>query len=452
MVKAALRHAGLDAAAIGYVEAHGTGTELGDPIEFSGLCQAFGEHATTATCALGSVKSAIGHLEAAAGIAGLTKVLLQMRHRQLVPTLHADSVNPNLDLTGTPFQLQRELAPWPAPAVPAKCRGGPVFRPSVQGAPSAHLVVEEWRSATVLEASDSREAFLLSARHPEALRAVAERLLWQPRRAHERGGTREHPALLPVISELLAELLSVAAADLDPRESLDSYGLEPVPRHALRRALEQRFDIALAAADVAGWDNIAAIASALAEALRSVGASEWLCSAGPGRSGVDPANRPRSNGMSPGHSGRYHDELAGYLAAWLHAAPGKNLDGIFSGTASGRPPGALGLLADEPDVQGIVGRWLAAGDLGRVLGLWVQGVDVDWRALPRSRPPRVVSAPTYPFARERYWLPVAAVAAPPYSTCSGNWPARRPAGQSCSPNRMIWKISQPRWFGPYCPI
>ncbi len=418
VVKAALRRAGLDAAAIGYVEAHGTGTELGDPIEFNGLCQAFGELATTATCALGSVKSAIGHLEAAAGIAGLTKVLLQMRHRQLVPTLHVDSVNPNLELAGTPFHLQRQLAPWPAPAGTGQAPRRAGISSFGAGGANAHLVVEEWpRSAAVLEASDGRQAFLLSARHPEALRAVAERLLAFLAEPTARPGPQ--PALLPVISELLAEQLSVAAADLDPREPLDSYGLEPVHRHALRRALEQRFDIALAAAEVAGWDSIAAIATALAEALPAP--SDQANGA------ARPALADLAWTLQIGREAMEcrlailaatHEELAGRLAAWLQAAPGKNLDGVLSGAASGRR-GALGLLADEPDVQGIVGRWLAAGDLDRVLGLWVQGVDVDWRVLPRSRPPRVVSAPTYPFARERYWLPVAAATATPYSNLVG---------------------------------
>ena len=100
---------------------HGTGTALGDPIEVAGLTRAFRanrratDRAAGQHCAIGSLKSNIGHCESAAGIAALTKVLLQLRHRQLVPTLHAEQVNEEIDFSTTPFRLQRELAAWRAP-------------------------------------------------------------------------------------------------------------------------------------------------------------------------------------------------------------------------------------------------------------------------------------------------------------------------------------------------
>jgi acyl transferase domain-containing protein len=102
-----LRKANISPLSISYIEAHGTGTQLGDPIEIDGLSKAFAEvlsksagglvaGASGPWCALGSVKSNIGHLEGAAGIAGLTKILLQMKHRQLVPSLHAESTRTSI--------------------------------------------------------------------------------------------------------------------------------------------------------------------------------------------------------------------------------------------------------------------------------------------------------------------------------------------------------------------
>ncbi|KPC64225.1 hypothetical protein, partial [Streptomyces chattanoogensis] len=93
----------------GYIEAHGTGTELGDPVEINGLKAAFrelyeehGAVVEAAHCGIGSVKTNIGHLELAAGVAGVIKVLLQMRHRTLAKSLHCDTVNPYIDLDGSP--------------------------------------------------------------------------------------------------------------------------------------------------------------------------------------------------------------------------------------------------------------------------------------------------------------------------------------------------------------
>ncbi|MBY8851449.1 SDR family oxidoreductase, partial [Saccharothrix sp. MB29] len=112
LIRRALTGAGVAPATVGYVEAHGTGTSLGDPIELDGLRAAFGTDLPASSVAIGSVKSNIGHLEAAAGIAGLTKVLLQMKHRTLVPSLHADEPNPHLRLAGSPFAVQRDARPW----------------------------------------------------------------------------------------------------------------------------------------------------------------------------------------------------------------------------------------------------------------------------------------------------------------------------------------------------
>ncbi|MET0335643.1 MAG: SDR family NAD(P)-dependent oxidoreductase, partial [Rhizobacter sp.] len=119
VISQALAESGIAPRAISYIEAHGTGTALGDPIEIAGLSKAFGTYdpQDTQYCAIGSAKSNIGHCESAAGIAGLTKVLLQMRHGQLVPSLHSEVLNPNIDFGRTPFRVQRELATWDRPVI-----------------------------------------------------------------------------------------------------------------------------------------------------------------------------------------------------------------------------------------------------------------------------------------------------------------------------------------------
>ncbi|MHA7237856.1 beta-ketoacyl synthase N-terminal-like domain-containing protein, partial [Burkholderia pseudomallei] len=142
VVGAALARSGVPARAVGYIEAHGTGTALGDPIELAGLTRAFAEATDElGFCALGSVKSNIGHCESAAGVAGVTKVLLQMKHRELVPTLHAHEPNPDIDFARSPFVLQRTLAPWPQPALDGWPRIAGVSSFGAGGA-NAHVVLE----------------------------------------------------------------------------------------------------------------------------------------------------------------------------------------------------------------------------------------------------------------------------------------------------------------------
>ncbi|PJN35791.1 polyketide synthase [Streptomyces sp. CB02959] len=173
LVREALDRAGVSARQIGCVEAHGTGTELGDPIEITGLTKAFEQDtADRQYCAIGSVKSGIGHLEAAAGVAGLTKVVLQLGHRQLVPSLHADEPNPNIDFASTPFRLQRELSPWHSegPRIAAVSSFG-------AGGSNAHVIVEEYPVQPTDGTADSAaQVVVLSARTPEQLTASVDRL------------------------------------------------------------------------------------------------------------------------------------------------------------------------------------------------------------------------------------------------------------------------------------
>ena len=186
VISQALAAAAVDPRQVGYVEAHGTGTALGDPIELAGLAKAYGQRGPgEGRCALGSVKSNIGHCESAAGIAGLTKVLLQMRHGQLVPSLHSSELNPAIDFEHSPFVVQRELADWPRPTrqvdgVVRECPRLAGLSSFGAGGSNAHLIIEEYPLAAreVVPAAQQRPLpILLSAANAERLRELAERYL-----------------------------------------------------------------------------------------------------------------------------------------------------------------------------------------------------------------------------------------------------------------------------------
>jgi acyl transferase domain-containing protein/acyl carrier protein len=154
-VRRSLRAARIDPRTVSYIETHGTGTLLGDPIEIRGLTLAYGdvelqEPGVTMThrCAIGSVKPNIGHLEAGAGVLGLIKILLQLRHRTLVPSLTSAEPSPQIPFGQVPFAVQRRLADWPQPV--RTVEGQTVVVPRRAGLNSfgvgganAHLIVEE---------------------------------------------------------------------------------------------------------------------------------------------------------------------------------------------------------------------------------------------------------------------------------------------------------------------
>lgn len=182
VVTTALQNGKVDARSIGYVEAHGTGTELGDPIEISGLTAAFQEYNVDKQgCSIGSVKTNIGHLEAAAGIVGLHKVLLQMKHRKLVPSLHSSELNPFIDFENSPFYVEQGVEEWKPKVIDGvehPLRAG--ISSFGAGGANAHVIVEEYKApVTQLKKISDKpkdQIIPLSARNEEQLKQVALRL------------------------------------------------------------------------------------------------------------------------------------------------------------------------------------------------------------------------------------------------------------------------------------
>ncbi|QCO06161.1 hypothetical protein D3867_29965 (plasmid) [Azospirillum argentinense] len=317
LIRGCLEKAGVEPGSIGYVEAHGTGTALGDPIELRALTLAFGgasgaggtDDATDgggAPCAIGSVKSNIGHLESAAGIAAVTKAVLQLQHRQLVPSLHAERLNPRIDWQGTRFRVQRELADWPSGAGPLRA----AVSSFGAGGSNAHLVLER-HADPVRSAGEGPQFLPLSARDERGLAELAARFV-------ERFGDGAAAALPPLAD--IAFTLQIG------RDALD-----------LRLAI-------------------------VAETPE-----EWL------------------------------DRLRRFARGDAAA------DGLWSGSVLDRPA-AAGEAGSSGGGAERARRLIAAGDLAGLADLWVrEPVKVDWRLLHAGRPPRRVSLPTYPLARQRCW-------------------------------------------------
>ncbi|MYT74070.1 MULTISPECIES: type I polyketide synthase [unclassified Streptomyces] len=172
-VLGALAAAGVDAESVRYLEAHGTGTYKGDPIEFDALTQALRRHTgRTGFCALGSTKPAIGHLDSAAGLAGLIKAVLVLRHGIVPPLVNFTRANPQLGVEKSPFTLPRRAAPWPADEDGPRRAG---VHSIGMGGTNAHVILEQAPPAAprAPSASTAPPLLPLSARSPEALTELA---------------------------------------------------------------------------------------------------------------------------------------------------------------------------------------------------------------------------------------------------------------------------------------
>ncbi|MGH1540695.1 MAG: amino acid adenylation domain-containing protein [Arenicella sp.] len=171
VISAALQQADTDPSTIAYVETHGTGTKLGDPIEVAALREAFDTNdKVDYRCSIGSIKSNIGHLGSAAGIAGLIKTTLAVEKAKIPPTLHAEKANPDIDFGG--FNLCTRLSDWPSENQPRRA-GVSSFG---IGGTNAHVVLEQAPAIEHCEPQERPRIFPLSAKTPEALQARCEQL------------------------------------------------------------------------------------------------------------------------------------------------------------------------------------------------------------------------------------------------------------------------------------
>ena len=325
LIRVSLEKSGVNARTISYVEAHGTGTELGDPIEITGLTQAFQKDTSDrGFCALGSAKSNLGHLEAAAGIAGLSKVILQMKHRQLAPTLHARELNPNIEFENTPFIVQQQLEDWKRPTLTidgetkeySRVAGISSFG---AGGSNAHVIIEEYLDGKPETRNSKLETdgiclIVLSAKNEDRLREIAKNL---------------HAFLKNKIINHKFEIINLN--DL-------AYTLQ-----VGREAMEER----------------------LALMVRST------------------------------------KELEERLKGFVEGLYG--VEGLYRGQVK-RHKEMLAVFTADEEFEKTIDKWIQQRKYTKLLDLWVKGLIFDWNKLYGDNKPGRISLPTYPFAKERYWI------------------------------------------------
>ncbi|MFS0873157.1 SDR family NAD(P)-dependent oxidoreductase [Paenibacillus xylanilyticus] len=439
MIQACLEKTGVDPRTISYVEAHGTGTSLGDPIEIQGLVKAF-RHFTQDKqyCSIGSVKSNIGHSESAAGISGLHKVALQLHHKKLVPSLHSVELNPYIDLENSPFYVQHKTEDWQRPTLFEN--GERVEYPRRAGLSSfgaygsnAHVILEEYIPPQAVKSTDGQGASLvpLSAKNKERLFAYAGRLLAALNKNEE--AQRQNLAwvadqsvenvqvqgmelrLEAVMREILAELIHVKADALEGDVDWSEYGIEPIHLALLNERLQAEFQLEIdpkgmleqesissAVAHVAGIEGAGretAVAdlhldsvNRVVEALQGFNLTDLAYTLQVGREAMEERVAFVVRDLS---------ELKQKLEAYL--ADPERQAGVHRGSVKQNKETVALFSADE-DSRELLNLWIAKGKYDKLVDLWVKGVEIDWNRLYRQGLPHRISLPTYPFAKERYWV------------------------------------------------
>ncbi|MFA6174768.1 MAG: SDR family NAD(P)-dependent oxidoreductase, partial [Kiritimatiellales bacterium] len=443
LLKAAYTRAGIDPRTVSYIEAHGTGTELGDPIEINGLKTAFKDlyqatgtpEITAAHCGLGSVKTNIGHLELAAGVAGVIKVLLQLKHKTLVKSLHCDEVNPYIQLQDSPFYLVRDNRDW----TPLRDREGRELprRAGVSsfgfGGVNAHIVIEEYLQGA--DAADTAEPeppslVLLSAKNQDRLKAYAEELLGfieagtvtdSQHAAVDSGHAQQ--VLSHTVRALIADILQIDPSEIEPTQALDDYGFDPVYRTMLLARLQQAFELEIEARAVLDNHSVAAIAAGILEKhpvlhdrLNREAPLEPEQTSAEGNKQYDFRLTDLAYTLQVGREPM--DERLAFIAASIEELEDKlgafvegrtdAVNDLYLGQVKQHKHILAAFAADE-ELQEALEKWMQRGKFSKLLDMWVKGLNLDWEKLygeakPYRNKPRRISAPGYPFDEQRYWI------------------------------------------------
>jgi phthiocerol/phenolphthiocerol synthesis type-I polyketide synthase E len=457
VIRDALRTAGVSAASLGYVEAHGTATALGDPIELAALTRAFREHTdANGYCAIGSVKSNIGHTDVAAGMAGVIKTALALSRGRIPPSLHFERPNPHIDFSATPFRVATRAEDWPRSSQPRRA-GVSSFG---IGGTNAHLVLEEAPPQPASQPGHPWQLLVVSAEQPRALDQALERLV-DYLRAHPsesladvawtlqtgrralalrtfvvaRNGEEALAALtarraaaggVPALPDPLPQVVLRFPGTLDDAETARLFAYEPSLREAVdacastgRGASAELHGFAVqhavagmletwgVAPDAIVGERAGVWAAAVRAGVLSVAQAVTLIEA----SGAGPAAFDAALGDIHPAPARVRLSFADHERVF---EPGERVDAhhwrwCAYGVPGARTPhdAARGVVSIE--VEGVSMNDAPASDgpphllawLGRV---WCAGLPVDWRGVHGVARRRRLLLPAYPFQRARYLI------------------------------------------------
>ncbi|WP_042206751.1 SDR family NAD(P)-dependent oxidoreductase [Paenibacillus durus] len=450
LITDALKETGIHPRTISYMEAHGTGTSLGDPIEITGLTKAFGKFTgDTGFCAIGSVKSNIGHAESAAGIAGLTKLLLQFQHKLLVPSLHSETPNPNIRFDRSPFSVQLELTEWKRPVVSIdgeereypRRAGISAFG---AGGANVHVLLEEYSADAANEAvreAAGPQLIILSAQNKERLSEYAEEFANYLNKAlngplnntiesaavptgsrNQEKITQELASIRSVVLEIAADILQMDKSELDAEASLQDGWLQGSELIRLTEELQKRYAWPSEVHDLITAPSLESVVERIADRSAYLGEMHLTAAAieAPARSLPDTKN---SSYAAPSLAdlaytlqlGREEmeerlalvvsslTELQDKLSRYVQSGA----DGVSLHHGNTRAEeSSLRLIMNGEEMSALIDQLLVKKELDRLAALWVCGIKADWSKLYSSSPalPKRISLPTYPFAKERYWV------------------------------------------------
>ncbi|MBO9489818.1 SDR family NAD(P)-dependent oxidoreductase [Endozoicomonas sp. G2_1] len=392
LISEALARSGLTPDSIGYIEAHGTGTSLGDPIEIEGIRQAFSKFNSDTDsnddkCKIGSVKSNIGHLESAAGIAGISKVLLQIQHKTLVPSIHTETLNPQIDFDRAPVSVQTQVQPW-QPINGAPLRAG--VSAFGAGGSNVHVVIEQYQKEGKQDSTLSGPVIVaLSGRSAKVLKQQAEQLVsWLVDKLKNQSTNTQRVSE----SELIQFLSQEADIDVDRESIAESFEDLGVDGHALLRLqtkIEQRFG------NISVKLNLDSTAGSLLREINHSTAEEPIS--------FDLQSLAYSIQVGRDAMPTRLVVITQDLNELIHALRDFIADRKYGFNAKWDWSESADSPSQYPNIEPQNMAELSIEECRKLAFFWQQGGEVEWQKFYSEKPARI-ALPNYPFDEQPYWL------------------------------------------------
>ncbi len=417
LISETLNDAGIDAGTITAVEAHGTGTALGDPIEVDALSRVFDSYGVPRNyCSLGSVKSNIGHLEAAAGIAAITKVLLEMKHGKLVPTLHSEKPNPYIPFAESPFYLQHELSTWNRLTVNGQeipRRAG--ISAFGAGGSNAHVILEEYIDKRNPDKDMIVPLFVLSARTEEQLKEYAGKMISFLENLE--GKDKESDVLCTqkntdysFVKEILSKVLDISEDAISADDRLLEIGIDKYVAEDMTEAVRDTADKQVLSEDILACETVADLAELFEKTIGNTSEDSSVKTEDDESGEIRvPSLEQIAYTLQTGRitmevrlaiEANSKEELISALNSYIQD---KDDESYKTGDIADNTDKLEKLFASK-GVREFLLEQLRKGELSDVADYYVLGADIPWKELYQGVCPGRVSLPTYPFAKERCWI------------------------------------------------
>ena len=404
LIGSVLSKASVNPEHITYLEAHGTGTQLGDPIEIAGLTKAY-QNSTPRTefCYIGSVKDCIGHAESAAGVASVTKVLLQMKYGKITPSVYGGEPNVHIDFSKTPFKLTTKLIDWKRPEGYGKRIAG--ISSFGAGGSNVHILIEEYENQEKIENMHAKMKWLfpLSAASSSSLMEYAAEYLNYLEQLERKSllfGKTENDEVQTEIKEQLAEYLSVEPDQISEEDRLYDFDLSEYDFGYLFAWISRRYGIDFSVADIVEYSTVGKLADGINRQLgREVqyypsDENYGLCMEQFVRNLLEGKRRMAYRLGILFTSAR---DLQIKLKAFVASEAAQDMDIYVSDKNVN--------AAEVPAFEEIQADYFADRRMERIAEYWVSDSEIEWNRLYGTEPLRKMQGlPAYPFKKEHFWL------------------------------------------------